>query len=64
MAGGCAVLAKEGDLHSLSEGISRPLTDKNLRERLVNIARGRVEKKYNWHCIADSLICAYEKILK
>jgi len=64
MAGGCAVLTEEGDFHSLAEGISGLVKDKNLRKRLSNGARTRVEKKYNWHYTADSLMCAYEKILK
>jgi len=64
MAGGCAVLAKEGDFHSLAEGISRLVKDRNLRERLSKAARAKVEKKYNWNYTADSLLCAYEKILK
>lgn len=64
MAGGCAVLTKEGDFHSLAEGISKLLKDRNLGERLSKAARTRVEKKYNWNYTADSLICAYRKILK
>lgn len=64
MAGGCAVLTKEGDFHSLAEGISRLITDTDLRERLSNGARARIKEKYNWNYAADSLLCAYEKILK
>jgi len=64
MAGGCAVLTKEGDFHCLAEGISRLVVDKDLRKRLFNGARARVEKKYNWNYTADSLLCAYDKILK
>lgn len=64
MAGGCAVLAKEGDYHSLAEGILKLLKDKSLRERLSKAARARVEGKYNWSYSADSLIRAYKRILK
>ncbi len=64
MAGGCAVLTKEGDFHSLAEGISRLIRDTDLRERLSNGARARIKEKYNWNYTADSLLCAYEKILK
>ena len=63
MAGGCAVMAKEGDFYSLAEGILRLLKDSNLRERLAGAARDRVEKKYNWNYSTDSLLRAYKRIL-
>lgn len=64
MAGGCAVLTKEGDFYSLVEGILRLLKDKKLRETLASGARARVEKKYNWSYTADSMLRAYEQILR
>ncbi|MFH1519730.1 MAG: glycosyltransferase family 4 protein [Candidatus Omnitrophota bacterium] len=64
MAGGCAVLTEEGNFHSLAGGILRLLGDRILRKRLAKGARARVEDKYNWYYTADSLLCAYEKILK
>jgi glycosyltransferase involved in cell wall biosynthesis len=44
IAGGCAVLVKEGDIHSLAEGILMLLEDKNLREKLGKVGRIRIEK--------------------
>jgi len=64
MAGGCAILTKEGDFYSLAEGILRLLKDRNLQESLANGARARVEKKYNWNYTAGSLLRAYERILR
>ena len=64
MAGGCAILTEEGNFYSLAEGILGLLKDKNLRDKLANGARARVDKKYNWDYTADSLLSAYERILK
>ncbi|MCF7907312.1 MAG: glycosyltransferase family 4 protein [Candidatus Omnitrophica bacterium] len=63
MIGGCGVLVKPGDHHSLAEGILRLVEDKELRGKLSKHARKRAERKYNWTNTADSLICAYKKIL-
>lgn len=64
MLGGCGVLIKPGDYHSLAEGILRLLEDRELRESLAKAARKRSEAKYNWRYTADSLLSAYEKILR
>ena len=64
MAGGCAVLVKEGNSYSLAEGVLMLLRDEKLRRLLGNSARTRVEKMYNWNYTADSLLRAYERILR
>ena len=64
MAAGCAILTEEGNFRSLAEGILKLLNDRDLREALSNGARARIEKKYNWNYTADSLLCAYERILR
>jgi len=40
------------------------LRDEKLRRLLGNSARTRVEKMYNWNYTADSLLRAYERILR
>ena len=63
MVGGVGVLVKPDDHHSLGEGILRLLGNEGLRQEIARHARIRVERKYNWHYTADSLLSAYEKIL-
>ncbi|MBN2121094.1 MAG: glycosyltransferase family 4 protein [Candidatus Omnitrophica bacterium] len=64
MVGGVGILVEPGDFHSLAKGILRFLDDEVLRTTLGSRARKRAETKYNWIYTAESLLSAYEKILK
>lgn len=63
MVGGIGLLAKPGDVSSLSEGINRLLADSQLRKRLGALSRKRAEEKYNWHNSALNLLRAYNTAL-
>jgi glycosyltransferase involved in cell wall biosynthesis len=60
MVGGVGILAKPGDVKSLSDGIMTLLHDKELRERLMKQSRQRVETTYNWSVTAKNLLNAYQ----
>ncbi len=64
MAGGVSVLVRPGDHMELAEKVSLLLRDRELRENLAVFARRRAENKYNWDFTSNSIMSAYNKVLR
>ncbi|MFA5004890.1 MAG: glycosyltransferase family 4 protein [Candidatus Omnitrophota bacterium] len=62
MLSGAGILTKPGDHKALAEGMSRLLTDKDLREKLGAEARKKAVEQFNWQSTASKIMCAYQKI--
>jgi len=60
MVGGCGVLVKPGDFHSLARAILRLIKNEKLRKSLGVLARKRAEKRYNWQESTTLLELMYE----
>jgi len=64
MLDGAGVLVYPGDDVSLAAGISKVLSDKDLKFKLEKLARLRAEEKYNWSVTAEHIINAYKLAIK
>ncbi len=64
MVGGAGILVAPGDQRGLADQITRLLGDKILRKNLGEFARRRAESRYNWAYTTNSLLSAYQKIMK
>jgi len=53
----------ENDSKALAEQIRRIMKDENLRRRLAQAGRKRVEKHYTWERVAEKIFAAYTDVL-
>ena len=59
-----AWLLKEADAIEISEAVNLILTDKKLRESIVQNAFELVEKRYTWESVVDKLELVYKQVIK
>jgi glycosyltransferase involved in cell wall biosynthesis len=60
MVGGAGMLVEPGNYRALAEAIISLLKDPQLRQEMGYRARRRAESRYNWRCITENLLEAYE----
>jgi 2-deoxystreptamine N-acetyl-D-glucosaminyltransferase/2-deoxystreptamine glucosyltransferase len=61
--GETGLLVPPGDVAALRAALERLLGDPDLRRRLGEAARARVEERFSWPAVTDATIAAYEEAL-
>ena len=63
-AGDAAFYVTESSGKALGEGIAAALADSEARDRMGRIGKERLEKELNWERSVESLLSAYDRVLK
>ena len=65
MLGGCGILVEPGSHKALAEGILLAWEKKaEIKDKIRERARKRIEQKYNWRYTAGNILDAYKKIVE
>ena len=61
--GDCADLVEPGDVGELEQALDALLDDPERRTRMVEAGRRRVQERYSWRAVAESVVATYEERL-
>jgi glycosyltransferase involved in cell wall biosynthesis len=61
--GETGILVPPGDVPALGAALRRLLADANLRRRMGEAGRRRVQERFSWERVTDATISAYEEAL-